>query len=59
MSRLVYQATGGAGVRVYAAACALVEADQAYPGLAARRFPTPGIAFLGLSTALAPAGDAG
>lgn len=55
VSRLVYQATSGIGTRLYAAACALVEADRLYPELAEHvaQLPAVDIIPLDLPAALA------
>ncbi|CAL9488733.1 hypothetical protein [Streptomyces sp. enrichment culture] len=54
VSRLVYQATSSPGTRLYAASCALVEADRTYPGLAEHvaQLPAVDILPLDLSAAL-------
>ncbi|MBC9727315.1 hypothetical protein H8R17_21365 [Streptomyces sp. TRM68367] len=61
VSRLVYQATSGTGMRLHAAACALVEADRRYPGVAEHvaQLPAVDIVPLDLSAALSLTGTDG
>ncbi|WP_342450765.1 hypothetical protein [Streptomyces violaceorubidus] len=61
VSRLVYQATSSPGTRLYAAACALVEADRTYPGLAEHvaQLPAVDILPLDLSAVLSLSGTDG
>ncbi|MFC8867575.1 hypothetical protein ACFUAC_07970 [Streptomyces sp. NPDC057148] len=61
VSRLVYQATSSPGTHLYAAACALVEADRTYPGLAEHvaQLPAVDIVPLDLSAALSLSGTDG